>query len=145
MAPPSLGFSTQEYWSGFPFLSPGDLAAKGLNNYLLCLLCWQADSLPPVLHVFRKLERKCVAFQTGSPESFPLQGVHWQHPLTPAGSPFPLLSNRSSLPSATFDTFRLHVFQPKYELYYRQNWLGRTWLGHLSQVKLLTSSRLAEN
>ena len=22
---PSMGFSRQEYWSGFPFLSPGDL------------------------------------------------------------------------------------------------------------------------
>ena len=24
--PPSMGFSGQEYWSGLPFLSPGDLA-----------------------------------------------------------------------------------------------------------------------
>ena len=24
-APPSMGFSRQEYWSGLPFLSPGDL------------------------------------------------------------------------------------------------------------------------
>ena len=24
-APPSMGFSKQEYWSGLPFLSPGDL------------------------------------------------------------------------------------------------------------------------
>ena len=24
-APPSMGFSRQEYWSGFPFPSPGDL------------------------------------------------------------------------------------------------------------------------
>ena len=25
-APPSMGFSSQEYWSGLPFLSPGDLS-----------------------------------------------------------------------------------------------------------------------
>lgn len=62
----------------------------------------------------------------------------------PAASPFPLLSKRYSLASAAFDTSPLHVFQPKYQLYYWWNWLGRTWLGHLSQVKLLTSPSLAE-
>ena len=25
-APPSMGFSRQEYWSGLPFLPPGDLS-----------------------------------------------------------------------------------------------------------------------
>ena len=28
-APPSLGFSRQEYWSGLPFPSPGDLPKPG--------------------------------------------------------------------------------------------------------------------
>ena len=28
-APPSMGFSKQEYWSGLPFLSPGDLPDPG--------------------------------------------------------------------------------------------------------------------
>ena len=28
-APPSLGFSRQEYWSGLPFTSPGDLPNPG--------------------------------------------------------------------------------------------------------------------
>ena len=37
-APLSIGFSRQEYWSGLPFPSPGDL--------LHSLLHWQADSLP---------------------------------------------------------------------------------------------------
>ena len=31
----SVGFSRQEYWSGLPFLSPGDLPNQGSN---LCLL-----------------------------------------------------------------------------------------------------------
>ena len=34
-APPSMGFSRQEYWSGLPFPSPGDLLTQGLNLGLL--------------------------------------------------------------------------------------------------------------
>ena len=30
-APPSMGFFRQEYWSGFPFLSPGDLPNPGID------------------------------------------------------------------------------------------------------------------
>ena len=38
-----LEFSRQEYWSGLPFPSPGDLPNPGLNP---CLLHWQVGSLP---------------------------------------------------------------------------------------------------
>ena len=41
-----MGFSRQEYWSGWPCPSPGDLPDQGLNPHLLRLLHWQADSLP---------------------------------------------------------------------------------------------------
>ena len=30
-APPSMGFSTQQYWSGLPFPSPGDLPDPGIE------------------------------------------------------------------------------------------------------------------
>ena len=30
-APPSMGFSRQEYWSGLPFPSPGDLPNPGIK------------------------------------------------------------------------------------------------------------------
>ena len=30
-APPSMGFSRQEYWSGLPFPSPGDLSNPGIK------------------------------------------------------------------------------------------------------------------
>ena len=30
-APPSMGFSRQEYWSGLPFPSPGDLCDPGIE------------------------------------------------------------------------------------------------------------------
>ena len=31
-APPSLGFSRQEHWSGLPFPSPGDLLDPGIKS-----------------------------------------------------------------------------------------------------------------
>ena len=31
-APPSMGFSRQEYWSGLPFPSPGDLPNTGIES-----------------------------------------------------------------------------------------------------------------
>ena len=42
-APPSMGFSRQEYWSGLPFPSPGDLPHPGIEHGSPAL---QADSLP---------------------------------------------------------------------------------------------------
>ena len=47
-APPSRGFSRQEYWSGLPFPSPGDLLDPGIELGSPAL---QADALtsePPV-------------------------------------------------------------------------------------------------
>ena len=41
-APLSMEFSRQEYLSALPFPFPGDLPDSGI----LCLLHWQADSLP---------------------------------------------------------------------------------------------------
>ena len=42
-APPSMGFSRQEYWSGLPFPSTGDLPNPGIEPRSPAL---QADSLP---------------------------------------------------------------------------------------------------
>ena len=42
-APPSMGFSGQEYWSGLPFPSPGDLPNPGIEPRSPML---RADSLP---------------------------------------------------------------------------------------------------
>ena len=42
-APPSMGFSRQEYWSGLPFPSPGDLPDPGIKPKPPAL---QANSLP---------------------------------------------------------------------------------------------------
>ena len=43
-APPSMGFSRQEYWSGLPFPSPGDLPNPRIEPWSPSL---QADALPP--------------------------------------------------------------------------------------------------
>ena len=36
-APPSIGFSRQEYWSGLPFPLPGDLPDPGIEPGSLAL------------------------------------------------------------------------------------------------------------
>ena len=45
-APLSMGFSRQEYWSGWPFPSPGDLPDPGNEPESPA---FQADSLPAEL------------------------------------------------------------------------------------------------
>ena len=45
-APLSMEFSRQEYWSGLPFLSPGDLSDPGIEPRSLAL---QEDTLPSEL------------------------------------------------------------------------------------------------
>ena len=45
-SPPSMGFSRQEYWSGLPFPSPGDLPNSGIEPRSPAL---QADTLPSEL------------------------------------------------------------------------------------------------
>ena len=47
-APLSMKFSRQESWSGVPLPTPGDLPAPAIKPESLCLLNWQADSLPLV-------------------------------------------------------------------------------------------------
>ena len=44
--PLSTGFSRQEYWSGLPFTSPGDLPDPGIEPRSPAM---QADSLPTEL------------------------------------------------------------------------------------------------
>ena len=49
MAPLSKEFSGQEYWSGLPYPSPGDLSDPELNPHLLH---WEMDSLFKILFIF---------------------------------------------------------------------------------------------
>ena len=45
-APLSMGFSRHEYWSGWPFPSPGDLPNSGTEPASLRPLHWQAKFFP---------------------------------------------------------------------------------------------------
>ena len=42
----SIGFSSQEHWSGLPYSPPGDLPYPGTESTSLISLGWQAGSLP---------------------------------------------------------------------------------------------------
>ena len=46
-APPSMGFFRQEYWSGFPFPSPGDLPNPGVEPRFPALEANALTSEPP--------------------------------------------------------------------------------------------------
>ena len=46
-APPSMGFSRQEYWSGLPFPSPGDLPNPGIEPTSPALQAYALTSEPP--------------------------------------------------------------------------------------------------
>ena len=58
-APLSIGFSRQEYWSGLPFPSPGDLPDPGIKLVSPAAPALQVDSLPlshwesPSIHLLR--------------------------------------------------------------------------------------------
>ena len=96
-APLSMGFSRQEYWSGLPFPSPGDLPDPGTElPSLLSLLHWQADSLPLASPGTLQLLQKCdswtcrrnrnrVQWAVSKPHcSFQIWG-NFQSPLRPSG------------------------------------------------------------
>ena len=65
-APPSMGFSRQEYWSGLPFPSPGNLPDPGIEPRSPTL---QVDSLLPS-HQGSPVECKVMS------KSFPLDVIH---------------------------------------------------------------------
>ena len=46
-APPSMGFSRQEYWSGLPFPSPGDRPDSGIKPVSPALACGFFTTEPP--------------------------------------------------------------------------------------------------
>ena len=64
-APPSMGFSRQEHWSGLPFPSPGDLPDPGIEPRCSAL---QTDALlsEPPAKPYHILEKACSLFSNSS-------------------------------------------------------------------------------
>ena len=61
-APPSMGFSRQEYWSGLPFPSPGDLPDPGIEPRSPAL---EADALTSEPPGQRKINIKSITSPCG--------------------------------------------------------------------------------
>ena len=71
-APPSLGFSRQEYWSGLPLPSPGDLPDPGIEPRSPALQANALQSEPPGKFSVGKINM----------EDFGEEGVQRNHGLT---------------------------------------------------------------
>ena len=84
-APPSMGFSRQEYWSGLPFPSPRDLPDPGIKPRSPTL---QADALtcvPPSTFLCLLLNKSRFVWYDYSYSSFILVFIEWNfffHPFT---------------------------------------------------------------
>ena len=65
-APPSMGFSGQEYWSGLPFPSPGDLPDPGIESGTPAFQAEALTSEPPG-KPYRKVTSTRKPSQTHSP------------------------------------------------------------------------------
>ena len=84
-APPSMGFSRQEYWSGLPFPFPGDLPNPGIEPGSAALQTDALPSEPPGKPKRRCLDQGLLSMASSQivPES--------NHPLVKWHSPVPLL------------------------------------------------------
>ena len=87
------GISRQEYWSGCHFLLQRIFLSQGLNLHLLCLLHWQADSLP--LAPPGKPKPVLLLLFNHSVVSDPLQPHRLQHTRPPYPSPSPRVCKSS--------------------------------------------------
>ena len=65
-----MGYSRQEYWSGLPFPSLGDLSNPGIKPVSLCVLRWQVGSLPTSV-TWEALKKYAAAAAAKSRQSCP--------------------------------------------------------------------------
>ena len=71
-APPSIRFSRQEYWSGLPFPSPGNLTDPGIESRSPTLQGDALPSEPPGTPIPKKGSAKeCSNYLTIAPNSHP--------------------------------------------------------------------------
>ena len=66
-APPSMGFSRQECWSGLPFPSPGDLPNPGIEPRSPTLQAYTLQSEPPgkpIISIDKPSNMNLITFET---------------------------------------------------------------------------------
>ena len=88
-APPSMGFSRQDYWSGLPFLSAGDLPNPGIKPGSPA---WQTRTLPSEIPGKPLLYRRfsIAIYVTQGKACMSIQSPNSSHPASPmATCPFP--------------------------------------------------------
>ena len=85
-APPSMGFPKQEYWSGFPFPSPGDLPEPGIEDTSPALaggfFTTELPGKPPHWWSvqFSSVAQLCLTLRDPMDHSTPGLPVHHQQP-----------------------------------------------------------------
>ena len=67
-APLSMGFPRQEYWSGLPFSSPGDLPDSGTESVSPALACEFFTAEPPGYQFSHSLVPEQLAWGLAFPE-----------------------------------------------------------------------------
>ena len=79
-APPSMGFSRQEYWSGVPLPSPGHLPDPGIEPRSPALQADTLQSEPPEMPVSVTGELKAPGTGKSSiAATMPPKTQHWEH------------------------------------------------------------------
>ena len=116
-----MEFSRQEYWSGLPFSSPGDLPNRGMEPWSPAL---QADSLPSEWSLTKSqnlldwLQREFPGFR------FNQWGLDTYMPRIKLDS------------SGAFEVRLLHPFQRKRPRVREDEWLAQDHTGSRSRVKI---------
>ena len=94
-APLSMGFSRQEYWSGFPCPPPGDLSDPGIQPpSLMYGLAGRFFTISAIWETFLLIDPKCVQFSR-SVMSNSLRPHESQHAKPPCPSPTPRIYSNS--------------------------------------------------
>ena len=87
-ASPSIGFSRQEYWSGLPVPSPGDLPDPGIEPRSPALRAEALTSEPAELTLMTSKESACNTGDTRDAGSIPGRKIPWRR----AWQPTPVFS-----------------------------------------------------
>ena len=102
-APPPMGFSRQEYWSGLPFPSPGDLPDPGMepvsSSCISCLSGWilyHCTTIFFILWVSYSPVYVCTTFLTENFKAHTLLLSTCRSPPSPSDENYPNFKNKET-------------------------------------------------